>query len=109
MLISSKYIILFLGGVQMLPSQPVVFILATTVPIIAMSNIFGVQLLIPFGYNKVFSRIIIASGLFYIILLLGCWITTGFTIINISVVTLLVEIFVTTSMFYYCKKYRLWK
>jgi len=56
-LIFSKYIILFLGGQQMLPAWLVVNIMALTLPITAMSNIFGVQMLIPFGFNKAFSRV----------------------------------------------------
>lgn len=105
----SHYIILFLGGRQMLPAIIVVNILAITVPIIAMSNIYGIQLLIPFGYNRSFSRVILSSGIVYILLIATLWRTIGFSIISISVVTVITEIFVTIYMFYYCKKYHLWK
>lgn len=108
MLLLSHYIILLLGGSQMLPAIYVVNILAFTVPIVAMSNIFGIQLLIPFGYNKLFSRIILASGLFYLLLMLILWLTIGFSIISISVVTVITEVFVTTTMYYICKKLNLW-
>lgn len=104
----SHYFILLLGGEQMLPAKIVVNIMAIAVPIVAMSNIFGIQLLIPFGYNKSFSRVILSSGLVYLLLIALLWITVGFSIINISAVTIVTEIFVTSYMFYYCKKYRLW-
>lgn len=108
MLVFSKHVILILGGEQMLPARPVVHILALTVPIIAMSNIFGIQMLIPFGFSKDFSRVILTSGLAYIIQILFLWATIGFSIISISIITVTSEIFVTAYMFYYCKKNRLW-
>lgn len=108
LLVFSKYVIIILGGAQMLPSQTVVGIMAISVPIVAMSNIFGIQMLIPFGFNKDFSRVILTSGLFYICQILILWSTIGFSIISISIVTVITELFVTVYMFYYCKKYRLW-
>lgn len=108
-LIFSKYIILILGGENMLPAQTVVNILAITVPVVAMSNLFGIQLLIPFGFNKDFSKVILSSGIIYLLQLLIVWLTIGFSIINISVITVNTELFVTTYMYYYCKKHNLWK
>lgn len=107
-LIFSKYIITILGGEQMLPAWLVVNIMALTLPITAMSNIFGVQMLIPFGFNKAFSRVILTSGLVYLFQLLLLWVTLGFSIVSITIVTVNTELFVTTYMFYYCKKHRLW-
>lgn len=104
----SKYIILLLGGEQMLPSRLIVNILALTVPIIAMSNIFGIQLLIPFGYNKSFSGVILSSGLVYLLQLIILYLTLDFSIVSISIITLNTEIFVTSYMFYKCKKLHLW-
>ena len=104
----SKSIVLLLGGQQMLSAILVVNILALTVPIIAMSNIFGIQLLIPFGYNKIFSKIILTSGLFYFFQAFIIWSLFEFTLINISILTVTTEIFVTSVMFYYCKKFKLW-
>jgi PST family polysaccharide transporter len=108
MLIFSKHIIMILGGSQMLPSHPVVLILALTVPIIAMSNIFAIQILIPFGYNKTFTRVIVTSGIIYLIQIILIGIFYKYTIINISIITLLTEIFVTAYSYYFCKKYNLW-
>lgn len=104
----SRQIVVLLGGMQMLNAVIVVNILAFTVPIIAMNNIFGIQLLIPFGHNKTFSKIIVLSGVFYMFQALAIWLTIGFSLINISIITVTTEIIVTSFMFYYCKKYRLW-
>lgn len=104
----SKYIIVILGSKQMLPALTVVIISALTVPIMSMSNIWGVQMLIPFGYIKKYTRIIIISGFFYLLQLLVLWFTFKFSIISITIVTLNTEIFVSLISVYYCKKYKLW-
>jgi len=104
----SKTIILILGGNQMLPAQTVVIILAVTVPFIAMSNIFGIQLLIPFGFSNLFSRVVITSAFVYILQMLVIWLSVGFSIESISIATLNNEIFCCAYLFYYCKKCNLW-
>lgn len=108
LVIFSRKIIVMLGGEQMLPTIWVVNILVLTVPIVAMSNIFGIQLLIPFGYSKPFSKVIILSGLVYLVQLLLLWPTLGFNIYNISIVTIITETFVTMYLFYLCKRFNLW-
>ena len=107
-LLFSKQIVLLLGGPQMINSIIVVNILAITIPIIAMSNVFGIQILIPFGHNREFSRVIVTSGLVYLFQLLIIWLTFGFSIITISIAIVITQIFVTGYMFYFCRKYHLW-
>ncbi len=108
-LISSKYLILFLGGPQMLDAVIVLNILAITLPIIAMSHIFGIQLLIPFGYQKLYSRAIITSAIIYSIQVLIILTISELSIINISIITVITEIFGMTYMFHFCRKFKLWK
>ncbi|MBC7886421.1 MAG: oligosaccharide flippase family protein [Ferruginibacter sp.] len=108
LVIFSKVVILLLGGEDMLPAQLVISILALTLPIIAMSNTFGIQILLPFGYNKVFSKIIVAAALVYLLQLILIWICFGFSIINISLVTLSTEIITAGYLYYFCKKNKLW-
>lgn len=107
-LLFSKYLVLFLGGHNMLDSISIVNILSVSIPIIAMSNIFGIQVLIPFGKSKVFSKVIILSGFVYLLQLAFLWMFGLINIYSISIITVLTEVFVTMVMFYFCKKYRLW-
>lgn len=107
--ISIKYLILMLGGETMLPAVNVFYILSFTAPIVAMSNIFGIQLLIPFGYTRKFTFVIVSSGIFYLILVYFFWLFDIINLVSISLVTLLTEMFVTFSMYYYVFKFNLWK
>lgn len=104
----SKYIVILLGGEQMLQAIWLVNILAFTVPIIATSNILGFQMLIPWGHNRAFSRVIVLSGVVYLIQLSVVWAFFGLNIYTISVIMITTEIFVSLYMFYMCKKYNLW-
>jgi O-antigen/teichoic acid export membrane protein len=109
LLIAIKPLILFLGGHELLTAIPVVLILGLTIPLTAMSNVFGIQLLLPFGYNRAFSKIIVYSGFFYLSILFIMKIVFGFSIENISLTTVLTEVFVTIYMYNYCLKLNLWK
>lgn len=105
----SELIIVALGGQQMLPSKWVVIILGLTLPIVAISNIFGILVLIPFGFNKLFSRIIMFSGIIFIVQFLILWIMKWITIYSLSSITVITEGFVSFLMYYYCFKNNLWK
>ncbi|WP_086476187.1 flippase [Arenibacter amylolyticus] len=109
MLIFVKPLVLLLGGIDMTPAIPIVIILGLTAPIVAMSNVFGVQLLIPFGYNKAFSKVILMSGLVYLLLVGVTWTFIDMSIELISTITVLTELYVTLYMFHHVLKYNLWK
>ncbi|PMO17530.1 flippase [Vibrio sp. 10N.222.54.B6] len=59
----SEYIVKILFGAEFVVTSELLKILAWLPMIICLSNIFGVQVLIPFGYKKDFSRILIYSGI----------------------------------------------
>jgi O-antigen/teichoic acid export membrane protein len=104
----SKNIITILGGASMLPAAVVVNILILTVFLSTLSNVFGIQILISFGYNRVFNNVILTSSLFYFFLLFTIWLISSFTIINITISTVATEMFMGSYMFYYTKKYKIW-
>jgi PST family polysaccharide transporter len=106
--ILADLIIEVLGKGQLNEAKNLLKILLITIPIVGMSNIFGIQILVPFGHSKVFSKAILLSGLFYLIVMLVIWTISKFTIYNVASVTVVTEIFVTIYMFYLCKKLKLW-
>ncbi len=106
-LLCSKQIVLFLGGYQMLDAIGVVNILSVTIPVVAISNVLGIQLLIPFGFSKEFSRAIFTSGFFYLFQLWFLWVSSWLSINSISVVNVVTEVFVAIYLFYFSKKFQL--
>ena len=104
----APYMVEIIGGDSLIGAIFVLRILLITIPVIGMSNIFGIQVLIPFGFHKDFSKGIVYSGIFYFLSILTIWFFFSFTIGNIAYTTVVTEIFVTVFLFYLCKKNKLW-
>lgn len=104
----SKFIVTFLGGTEMIASQIILCILLLTIPFTAMTNIFGVQSLIAFGFQNIYRKVITLSALLFFINMILIWTFLDFSIINVGIATVLTEMFTTISLFYYCKKNKLW-
>lgn len=101
-------IIRMIGGESFIEATGVLRILLVTIPVIGMSNVFGIQLLIPFGFSKSFSKAIVLSALIYFMFVFGIWFFYEFTLENIAYSTVITEIIVTVFLFYLCKKNKLW-
>jgi O-antigen/teichoic acid export membrane protein len=106
--IFSKPIIILLGGEQMASSIWVVRILGLTLPIVAISNVFGTLTLVPFGYNKYFTKVIMLASIFFMVQFIIVWYFNFISIYSLCGITVFTELFVSTLTFYYCKKYNLW-
>jgi len=64
--------------------------------------------LIPFGKTKLFSAVIMSSGIVYLFQLLLVWKLWEISIYSVSIITVLTEVVVTLVMYYACKESRLW-
>ena len=107
-LIFAKHLVLLLGNSTMLPSLEIIEILVFSIVIISMGNVFGIQTLIPFGYNRIFTKVVLTSVILYFFLLFLVWITLGFSIRNIAIILVIVETFSTIYWYYFCKIKKLW-
>lgn len=67
--------------------------------IVAMSNIYGIQIMLNLGYKKMFSRIISIAALLAIILSL--LLVPLYAALGTAITLLIVELFVTVAMYYY--------
>lgn len=104
----SNYIIILLGGKQMLPANWVVKILGLTLPIVAISNVFGTLTLVPFGHNRIFTKIIMFSAFIFLAQFAVVWFFNFISIYSLCVITVLTELFVSCLTFYFSKKNNLW-
>ena len=71
--------------------------------VVALSNIFGVQTMVTFGRQNIFSRILMLSALFNFVLifpLIHFWEGVG-----LSVTVMIVESFVTITMYLILRKH----
>jgi len=100
--IFANLIVKILFGNQYIESVIILRILSFLPFIIALSNIFGIQTMLTFGYKKAFSRILILASIINVILsiiLIPLYQANG-TAFSV----LISEIFVTTSMFIYLQR-----
>jgi PST family polysaccharide transporter len=103
-IISSDWLVLILGGNDMYSAGTIIRILSITIPIIAISSIFGTQYLLPFNHKIQFTRTYILCGFLYFFCCIGIYFYVGFTIYNLLALIILVELFVTIIMYVYVKR-----
>lgn len=93
----------FLGKGNLDTAISISRILLLTVPIIGVSNYFGIQILLPLGHHNLFSRVIGVSALVYLLQFLMLWLFGLISIYSISIIAVTTELFVSFGMFYYYK------
>lgn len=103
-----KEIIIMLGGKEMLSAYTSAIILGISAPLIVLTTVFGIQTLLPFGYNKQFSKAATLSVIFYVIILIIIYFTLGFSINNIAFATVITIVFEAVYLFKYCLEFKLW-
>lgn len=97
--ISAPFIVSLLLGPQYDPSVAVMKIIAFLPFLIALSNVLGIQVMLPFGKDRAFTLILFSAGILNVsiaVLLAPIWQAAG-----MASSVLLSELFVTLSMFIY--------
>lgn len=106
----AEYFVKILGGVGLTPATNIVRIVGLTIPITAISSVFGLQILIPFGYSKIYSKIVVYSALFYFFeILFALLLLNEINILVISTITIITESFIALLMFINCYRNKLIK
>jgi PST family polysaccharide transporter len=99
LIVSAPVIVEVLLGSQYMPSVAVVRILAPIIFLIALSNVLGIQIMLPFGKDRVFTLIIFTAGALNVggaTVLAPAWQAAG-----MAVAVLSSELFVTVAMLVY--------
>lgn len=107
---TAEYIVLLLGGKEMLSAVPIVQILGLLAPVVAVSNTMGILTLVPFGFNKLFTKMIGFSVVSYLAMFVAVWGLDIISVYSLSVVNVLTEVIVTIiSIYFVYKTGVLWK
>lgn len=99
LIITAPFIVGIILGPQYEPSITVMRILAALPFLVAISNVFGIQLMIPFGKDGAFMLILFMAGLLNIglaVIIVPYWYEVG-----MSAAVAVSETFVTAAMFIY--------
>ena len=98
----SNQIVAYFGG-----NEIVLRILFLTVPIIGISNVLMVLTLLPFGYNKAFTKIVFLSAFFYSLIILILYGFDEISLYTLTATNVLVELIVSIIAFIYTRKNKL--
>lgn len=101
LLIGTPFIVETILGSQYRPSLPVMRILSLLPFLIALSNVFGIQVMLPFRQDKWFLAILIIAG--FLNVLLALIFVPLWQAIGMAIAVTLTELYVTTSMFFYLR------
>ncbi|MDC0372102.1 hypothetical protein OAM48_05840, partial [Flavobacteriaceae bacterium] len=107
LIFSSDWIVYyFLGSYDKIASN-VVNILGFSLVFLTFNMFFGGLRLIPFGYDKEYSFVMVANGTIYMILMFFLWYFNFLSIYSISYVYVIVEIICSMFLFQKVKKLKL--
>ncbi|MFJ1364959.1 oligosaccharide flippase family protein [Capnocytophaga canimorsus] len=102
--------VLLLGGEEMLQAVSIVKILGLLAPIVAISNVMGILTLIPFGFNKLFTKMIGISVISYLLIFITLWMLNIVSVHSLSIANVLVEVIVSIiSVYFVYKSNLIWK
>ena len=92
----SKFIVLLFLGDQYEPSVLMLQLMSLVPMMVALSNILGIQTMLPLGMEKIFSRILISSAVLNTIIIFP--LTIGYGGVGTSLTMSVTESFVTVTM-----------
>ena len=98
----SHQIVTYFGG-----NETVLRILFLTVPIIGISNVLMILTLLPFGYNKSFTRIVFLSAFFYLLIVLILYGFNSISLYTLTATNVVVESLVSIIAYIYVRRKRI--
>lgn len=84
-------------GPKFLPAVPVVRILSVLLPAVALSNVIGIQWMLPCGLDKECNRVIIGAGILNSVL--ACLLAPRWGAIGVSLAVAITEVSVTAGLY----------
>ena len=95
----SHQIVTYFGG-----NETVLRILFLTVPIIGISNVLMILTLLPFGYNKAFTRIVFLSAFFYLLIVSMLYGFDSISLYTLTTTNVVVESLVSIIAYIYIRR-----
>lgn len=103
----AEFVVLLLFGEGHEQTVFILKVMSILPVVISLSNLAGIQILIPFGYKKAFSKILIFSGLISLLILLPM--VSAFNELGAALSVVITEVIVTVLMLYTVYKQKIMK
>jgi O-antigen/teichoic acid export membrane protein len=103
-LLLAPIIVYILGNRIMGESANLLRLFALTIPINGISSFLSLQILVPFGYKKIYIKVITSSLVFYLGIILLLYVFGIITLYSLILTTILIEILTAIIVYQMCKK-----
>lgn len=100
-------LIILIGGINLLPSKSILYILGFSAITELISVFLGAPLLLAMGYTRKYNESIIWGSFFYAALILLLFLMGMVDLYSLTLITVLGSLFIMIYRFYFCKKYKL--
>ena len=107
MFICSKWIVCLFMGEYISEAVTVMRILGISAVIVSFNAFMGGNRLVPFGYSKSYMQVMVRNCMFFLIGIFVLWIESLMNIYNVSVMSVLVELFCFVNLFFLSKKVKI--
>lgn len=106
-MVLSKYIVLILGGEQLMPAIPILCLMVWYAPLVGINYLLGASTLVVCGYSKQYNLSVIYSVIFYMLLVGVLILTKSVNLYTMALSFLLPELLVTLYRSYVTHKNKL--
>lgn len=104
---TSDWIVLYFIGTKNLLAINVVKILGLSLIFMSFGMFLGGLRLIPFGFNKEYMFVMVANGVFYLIIMAALWIFNSINIYSITIAYVIVEAFSAIFLYFINRRLKL--
>ncbi len=105
--IFAHYVVISLGGIHMEATVNLLRILSIAIIFVYVSQYTSVHTLLANGYNNIWMKLMIVSGVLYLGLVLAINFFSKITALNLIYISLLTEVYMLIASYYYSKKLKL--
>ena len=100
-------LIILIGGINLLPSKPILYILGFSAITELISVFLGAPLLLAMGYTTKYNGSIIWGSVFYAVMIALLFLMGIVDLYSLTLITVLGSLFIMIYRLHFCKKYKL--
>jgi len=105
-IIGNKYLILLLGGKELMPAKYIIIILGITIPFSVVSYFLGNTVLVVMNKVRQFNMSVIHGTIVYLLLILILYLSNMIGLYTVTWVVVFVELYTVLYRYYYSKKFK---
>ena len=107
MFVCSKWIVYLFTGEYISEAVTVMRILGLSAILVAFNSFMGGNRLVPFGYSKIYMRVMMQNCMFFLLGMFILWVGEWINMYSVAGMALAVELYCIINLIYSLRKFRL--